>query len=636
MAASLLSMRGFVRNGAAGKQTGPWTNQERAELSRVVNLLGRAGLLVEVESGMTDEGDPWFIFAHPDSGDVIAHIARIDGRFVAAGANAGVLLDGRDFREIVDKMMASQPLLFGQGPSAADAGLGHPPERAAACGGQGAPFTGGDRFEADAHASRSGGSNVTTLFTHPSVLLAAFVATALMQGSNRKVADGGASASGMSGSSKSAFEARTNAPTSRAQLNDALISLTGPDGAGAGAAGHGGFMLHSTGLASAMALVVAAATPVGSDGDAATSPMMAALANGRPLHAPTGPQDSSAEGRDSGASPAQGAQAAQGHGPRGLESGSAGQDAAHHAEGEGLLGPLPKCPETAAAAVNGSTAGSAADDTVVDPDLLLAELMIAIEAKAGPDAQTTDPSPRDTTPAETSARLAAAEAMAQDGDGTGTGTDAETGTGASDAGGSAGSRANASADRLTTGDYPADGSSAGASAPGSGESGADPATGSGAVSGSGKDSGRDEKHGMIVRVDARDDLSDEILLADWLEEAANKDGQAALEDIAQATAAGKSLVVFGDPASPDRDARNFNAAEAGTDRGDGGQVIVFTGGRMVVETFDPGQDTISVIGEAASRAFYQLIPTDDGVEVRFGEGDTVALVGVTLDDLGFA
>jgi len=119
----------------AGPQ--PWTNDELAELYRVVEILGRAGLSVETDMGMSDEGDPWFVFCRRDTGDVIAHFARIAGSFVASSIAVDETYRGANFRQIVDRMVDSQPLVV-------------PPP-----------------------------SSGTRLLSHPVVILTAFVATAL-------------------------------------------------------------------------------------------------------------------------------------------------------------------------------------------------------------------------------------------------------------------------------------------------------------------------------------------------------------------------------------------------------------------------------------------------------------------------
>jgi hypothetical protein len=51
-----------------------------AELYRVEHALNQAAFAVETDYGVSDEGDPWFVFCHPD-GQVVVHIARIDGLY---------------------------------------------------------------------------------------------------------------------------------------------------------------------------------------------------------------------------------------------------------------------------------------------------------------------------------------------------------------------------------------------------------------------------------------------------------------------------------------------------------------------------------------------------------------------------
>src|SRR5271165_460642 len=78
---------------------GGWTNDELAELYRVEHSLVQAGVVVETESGLSDEGDPWFVFCHPD-GHVVVHTARIDGLYHLYCATLPAPLTGQNFAEI--------------------------------------------------------------------------------------------------------------------------------------------------------------------------------------------------------------------------------------------------------------------------------------------------------------------------------------------------------------------------------------------------------------------------------------------------------------------------------------------------------------------------------------------------------
>lgn len=145
MNASVVSFRSFLRRDRVQKPEtvpGPWTNQELAELYRISDTLGRAGMPVGTDSGLSDENEPWFVFFSPETGDVIAHFARIAGVYVAAAAGQDTPKRGTCFRDLVQQILDSQPLVL-------------PQER-----------------------DRSG--KVTKLYMHPAVVLAAFVATALL------------------------------------------------------------------------------------------------------------------------------------------------------------------------------------------------------------------------------------------------------------------------------------------------------------------------------------------------------------------------------------------------------------------------------------------------------------------------
>jgi hypothetical protein len=84
---------------------GGWTNGEFAELYRVEHSLGQAGLIVETECGVTDEGDPWFVFCHAD-GRVVVHAARLGSYYLLHCATLSKPLTGRSFSEIAKTFVA--------------------------------------------------------------------------------------------------------------------------------------------------------------------------------------------------------------------------------------------------------------------------------------------------------------------------------------------------------------------------------------------------------------------------------------------------------------------------------------------------------------------------------------------------
>jgi hypothetical protein len=92
-----------------------WSNQEIAEFYRIADIMRQAGLAVEAESGTSDEGDPWFVFARAETGDVIAHFARVDGLFLAASSLTSDIYRGGDVRQVIDQMLRRHPLMIPQG-----------------------------------------------------------------------------------------------------------------------------------------------------------------------------------------------------------------------------------------------------------------------------------------------------------------------------------------------------------------------------------------------------------------------------------------------------------------------------------------------------------------------------------------
>jgi hypothetical protein len=87
-----------------------WSQQELAEFYRVESALLQAGFSVATEQGVSDEGEPWFVFCRADNEEVIAHFARIDGDYVIVSNFHRDTLRGRDFRGLIRKMLESHPM----------------------------------------------------------------------------------------------------------------------------------------------------------------------------------------------------------------------------------------------------------------------------------------------------------------------------------------------------------------------------------------------------------------------------------------------------------------------------------------------------------------------------------------------
>ena len=88
---------------AAARATSPqtWRADELSEVYRVIDLLARTGIAVSLESGVSDEGDPWLAVMRDDTDDVVVHIARIDGMVVVASAATQRTFTGRNLGEVM-------------------------------------------------------------------------------------------------------------------------------------------------------------------------------------------------------------------------------------------------------------------------------------------------------------------------------------------------------------------------------------------------------------------------------------------------------------------------------------------------------------------------------------------------------
>lgn len=98
----------FIRRAEA--RSSDWTQQELAEFYRVESALVQAGTQLETARGLSDEGDPWFIFCRADTGDVFIHFARIDGVYIVDGAAFEAPARGADFAALVRQLIECYPL----------------------------------------------------------------------------------------------------------------------------------------------------------------------------------------------------------------------------------------------------------------------------------------------------------------------------------------------------------------------------------------------------------------------------------------------------------------------------------------------------------------------------------------------
>ncbi len=77
-----------------------WSNQELADLYRTQRILALAGVTTEVDRGITDEGDPWFVFMD-SQGDVLVHFSRFDGTYLVSSHLQEAPIKGKSLQDLV-------------------------------------------------------------------------------------------------------------------------------------------------------------------------------------------------------------------------------------------------------------------------------------------------------------------------------------------------------------------------------------------------------------------------------------------------------------------------------------------------------------------------------------------------------
>ena len=82
-------------------QPSDWTQQELAQFYRVEAALLSAGIAVETDRGISDEGDPWFVFCRVGGGDVIVHFARYGHFYLIASPAMEQIAHGTNFEALV-------------------------------------------------------------------------------------------------------------------------------------------------------------------------------------------------------------------------------------------------------------------------------------------------------------------------------------------------------------------------------------------------------------------------------------------------------------------------------------------------------------------------------------------------------
>ncbi|MFL5030034.1 MAG: hypothetical protein ACJ8E1_09180 [Xanthobacteraceae bacterium] len=82
-----------------------WSKHELGHLHRAAELMRAGRLPVGTDCGVTDEGDPWFVFCDAETGEVVAHFARIGRRYVACVPFHNCALTGPVFPDLIEQFL---------------------------------------------------------------------------------------------------------------------------------------------------------------------------------------------------------------------------------------------------------------------------------------------------------------------------------------------------------------------------------------------------------------------------------------------------------------------------------------------------------------------------------------------------
>jgi hypothetical protein len=99
----------FVYHGA--HPTG-WSAHELSLFDRAVRVLSSEGVCVDIDYGLTDEGEPWLVFCDTESGDVFGHFARVNEEYVACVPFRGHPLTGWKLRDVLGRFLRRHGIIW--------------------------------------------------------------------------------------------------------------------------------------------------------------------------------------------------------------------------------------------------------------------------------------------------------------------------------------------------------------------------------------------------------------------------------------------------------------------------------------------------------------------------------------------
>ena len=89
-----------------------WSKHEFDLLLGAAKFLRSEGANLVTDHGVTDEGEPWFVFCDRDSGDVLGHFARFAGEYMACVPFSNHTLAGPGLRTMLDKFLQGRCIVW--------------------------------------------------------------------------------------------------------------------------------------------------------------------------------------------------------------------------------------------------------------------------------------------------------------------------------------------------------------------------------------------------------------------------------------------------------------------------------------------------------------------------------------------
>ena len=105
-----------------------WSRHELDLLLDASKFLRSEGARLVTDYGVTDEGEPWFVFCDSESGEVLAHFARTAGEYLACVPFRNDALTGYPLNVLLDKFLQNRcmvwPMLMVKGTAQSQRGRG--------------------------------------------------------------------------------------------------------------------------------------------------------------------------------------------------------------------------------------------------------------------------------------------------------------------------------------------------------------------------------------------------------------------------------------------------------------------------------------------------------------------------------